>query len=47
MAWWEVGGDVGRGPVLEEQGADEEDGDREEVVVVHGWEKPVSTSLPM
>lgn len=39
VAWREVDGDVGRGPVLEEQGADEEDGDGEEVVVVHGWER--------
>ena len=31
----EVDGDVGRGPVLHEEGANEEDGDREEIVVVH------------
>lgn len=37
----EVAGEVGRGPVLEEDGADKEDGDGEEVVVVHGWEESV------
>jgi hypothetical protein len=32
----EVDGDVGRGPVFHEEGANEEDGDGEQVVVVHG-----------
>ena len=36
LAWREVDGDVGGGPVLEEEGADEEDGDGKEVVVEHG-----------
>jgi hypothetical protein len=36
LARREVDGDVGGGPVLEEEGANEEDGDGEEVVVEHG-----------
>lgn len=38
MSGWEVEVDVCEGPIFEDEGADEEDWDGEEVIVVHGVE---------